>query len=145
MLLWILGYMPPYSFPSGCTSLHSYQWYMGVPFSPHPNHCLLFVCFLKNIYLFGYTGSPLLCEGFLQLWQARPTLCCSARASPYDGFSCCGTWALGCMGFSVYPTACGIVPDGTCVPCTGRWILNHWTTREVLAVLCGFGFFCFFF
>ena len=22
--------------------------------------------------------------------------------------------------------------DGTCVPCTGTWILNHWTAREVL-------------
>ena len=22
--------------------------------------------------------------------------------------------------------------DGTCVPCIGRQILNHWTTREVL-------------
>ena len=21
--------------------------------------------------------------------------------------------------------------DGTCVPCVGRWILNHWTTRDV--------------
>ena len=21
--------------------------------------------------------------------------------------------------------------DGTCIPCIGRWILNHWTTREV--------------
>ena len=20
--------------------------------------------------------------------------------------------------------------DRTCVPCTGEWILNHWTTRE---------------
>ena len=23
--------------------------------------------------------------------------------------------------------------DQTCVPCSGRWILNHWTTREVPA------------
>ena len=21
--------------------------------------------------------------------------------------------------------------EQTCVPCTGRWVLNHWTTREV--------------
>ena len=21
--------------------------------------------------------------------------------------------------------------DRTCVPCTGKWILNHWTTRQV--------------
>ena len=25
--------------------------------------------------------------------------------------------------------------DWTCVPCVGRWILNHWTTREVLLSL----------
>ena len=24
------------------------------------------------------------------------------------------------------------IRDQTCVPCTGRWILNHWTTREIL-------------
>ena len=34
------------------------------------------------------------------------------------------------------PATCGIsVPhptrNQTCVPCIGRWILNHWTTREV--------------
>ena len=37
--------------------------------------------------------------------------------------------------------ACGIlVPrmtrDRTRVPCTGRWILNHWTTKEVLVCVC---------
>ena len=24
--------------------------------------------------------------------------------------------------------------DRTCVPCTGRWILLHWTTRDVPAL-----------
>ena len=30
--------------------------------------------------------------------------------------------------------ACGIFPNqgSACVPCIGRWILIHWTTREVL-------------
>ena len=31
----------------------------------------------------------------------------------------CGLWDLSS------PTR-----DQTCVPCIGRWILNHWTTRE---------------
>ena len=34
------------------------------------------------------------------------------------------------------PATCGIFPDQTrdrtCIPCIGRWILNQWTTREVL-------------
>ena len=33
---------------------------------------------------------------------------------------------------SSFSETCGIflVRDGTHVPCFGRWILNHWTTRE---------------
>ena len=65
----------------------------------------------------------------------------SAQASHCSDLSCCGahTQALGCMGSVVVvrrlscPAACrnlpgpGIEPHG---PCMGRWILNHWTTRE---------------
>ena len=29
----------------------------------------------------------------------------------------------------------------TCVPCIARWILNHWTTREVAFFLCWWTFF----
>ena len=38
----------------------------------------------------------------------------------------------GAQGYS--PTACGIFLDRnwTCVPCIGRWVLNHRITREVL-------------
>ena len=53
------------------------------------------------------------------------------------GFSCGRTWALECTGFR----SCGLVAwqhvegsstrDQTHVPCTGRWILNPWTTRDV--------------
>ena len=55
----------------------------------------------------------------------------------------CSTWDLHCsMWNSVvlvprlsYPAVCGtLVPltrDQTCIPCIERWILNHWTTREV--------------
>ena len=41
------------------------------------------------------------------------------------------TWSFG-----VLDSECGIPPteDGTCVPCIGRWILNHWTTREALKI-----------
>ena len=47
------------------------------------------------LFIFGCIGSLLLRVGFLQLWQAGATLCCSARASHCSGFSCCGSWALG--------------------------------------------------
>ena len=49
----------------------------------------LFMC----IFIFGCTGSSLLCEGFLLLWWA--TLHCGTQASHCDGFSCCGAQALG--------------------------------------------------
>ena len=64
------------------------------------------------------------------------------------GLSSCGVWALECMGSIV--VVCGLssygvraqlprsmwdlsspTRDQTCVPCIGRWILNHRTTREV--------------
>ena len=82
---------------------------------------------------------------------------CSARASHCGGFSCCRAGAPGHSDFSSccsrlsstglvvvvqglsQSEACGIFPDlelNPC-PCTGRRILNHWTTREVpLCIFC---------
>ena len=39
-------------------------------------------------------------------------------------------------------SACGIFPHqgSTCIPCTGRRILNHWPTREVLRTISGWQF-----
>ena len=63
----------------------------------------------------------------------------SAQASQCSDLSCgAHTQALGCMGSVVVhrlscPATCrnlpgpGIEPH---VPCIGKWILNHWTTRE---------------
>ena len=38
-----------------------------------------------------------------------------------------------------YPTSCEVLvlrtQDQTCIPCNGRWIFNHWTTREVPLIL----------
>ncbi|XP_042098575.1 endophilin-A3 isoform X7 [Ovis aries] len=45
-----------------------------------------------------------------------------------------GTWtSAGVLCRLSYLAACEIfrTRDGTCVPCIGRWILNHWTNREV--------------
>ena len=109
--------------------------------------------FLQLIFyliIYGCTGSSLLRAGFLQLQGAGATLCCGAWASR-GGFPCCGAWALGAwasvvvargsraqaqqlwrMGL-VAPWHVGSprtrIPTG--VPCIGRRILNHCTTREV--------------
>ena len=87
---------------------------------------------------------------------AALSLRCSMQA-----FSSCGVWALEHAGSAVLMhelSGCGmqtslaamhglsccetcglwhlssLTRDQTCIPCIGRWILNHWTTREVPAV-----------
>ena len=83
----------------------------------------------------------------------------SARASHCSGFSCFRARALGLMGFSScapggsrvqaqQPWCTGLAApqhagspctrDLTGVPCIGRQILNHWTTREVQNALSFF-------
>ena len=53
------------------------------------------ISFFFFLNFFGCVGSLLLRAGFLQLWRAGATLCCSARASYCGGFSCCEAQALG--------------------------------------------------
>ena len=84
----------------------------------------------------------------------------SSAWAPHCGvFCCCGAWALGHAGFSscsvcaqqlqppgsraraselwrsVLVALCHVgssqARDWTHVPCIGRWILNHWTAKEV--------------
>ena len=43
------------------------------------------------------------------------------------GFSGCGSWAL----VAPWHAKCSWTRDQTCVPCSGKWILTHCTTREV--------------
>ena len=120
-----------------------------------------FFFFLKKIFLFifGCVESSLLCAGFLQLLRAGATLCCGAHVPHCGGFSCCGAQALGtrasvvvARGFSSCGTQAqqlwftGLVAPRhvgssrirarTRVPCIGRQILNHCTTREVRACQC---------
>ena len=52
------------------------------------------------MFIFGCTGSSLLREGFLSLWQSWAAFRHGAQASHCSGFSCCQAWALGCVGFS---------------------------------------------
>ena len=89
----------------------------------------------NNLFIFGCTGSLLLCASFLQLLQGDITLC-------FTGF--CLQWLLLLqrrlqqlrhMGLVVLRcvesswTRCR-----TCIPCIGRWIFIHGTTRTVLCV-----------
>ena len=93
-----------------------------------------------NIYLlvpFGCAGSSLLrglfsscrmqatpCGGFScfggRLWGPRRavTAACGRSSGGAWASLLCGTWDLS------FP-----IRDWTHVPCIGRWILNHWTTR----------------
>ena len=61
------------------------------------------------------------------------TLSCDAQASHCGRIQALRCWASVVVvnGFSC-PTACGIFPDrgSNPSPHIGRWILNHWTTRE---------------
>ena len=60
------------------------------------------------------------------------------QASHCGVFSCCGAWTLRCLGFCsrgaqallLWHVEFSWTRDETCVPCTGRQILNHWTTRK---------------
>ena len=79
-------------------------------------------------------------------------------ASYCGSFSCWGAQALGCTGFNSSGTraqefwhtglgASGHVgpsqtKDQTPVPCIGRWILNHWTTREEPCLVMFLNYFC---
>ena len=111
-----------------------------------------------NLFIYGRVGSSLLRTGFPQLRRERAILRCGAQASHHSGFSCCGARAL-CARASVV-VACRLSTCGSwalerrlrcCgaqtqllrgmrdlprsglkpIPCTGRQILNHCTTREV--------------
>ena len=68
-------------------------------------------------------------------------LSCSVWASRWGGFSCCRAWALEHRlssrgaGFSApQHVRFSQTQDQTRVPCTGRRILNHWSTREVPSI-----------
>lgn len=90
------------------------------------------------LFIFGCTGSSLLCTGFLWSQWGYSSFRCT-------GFSCCRAWAPGCSGFRgcvSWPPehrlkSCGVsvalkhvefsqTRNQTCiVPCISRQILNH--------------------
>ena len=99
-----------------------------------------FIMLFKKLFIFIYLflavlGLRFLCEGFLQLWQVG--------ASHYRGLSCCGAQAPDAQAQYLWLTG-RVAPRHvgssqtrarTRVPCIGRQILNHCTTREALIML----------
>ena len=97
-------------------------------------------------------GSLLWCMGFslvvafgfsLQLWRSGFLSSSGMRAPGHVGSVVCGTWALSLRRVSSVAVASGLscplimwdlsfpARDRTHVPCIGRQILYHWTTRDV--------------
>ena len=108
--------------------------------------------FFFFFFIYGCVGSSFLCEGFLQLRQARATLHRGARASHYRGLSCCGAQAPDAQAQLLWltgPVAPWHVGSSqtrarTRVPCIGRQTLNHCATREAPGPFLMFLFVCFF-
>ena len=65
------------------------------------------------------------------------SLPCCTRASLCGGLSCCRACAFGLRSSALAvpglssSEVCGIFLNQRLNPCIGRWVLNHWTTREV--------------
>ena len=102
-----------------------------------------FFFFLIYLFIFGCVGSSFLCEGFLQLRQVGATLHCGAQASHYRVLCCCRAQAPDVQAQQLWLTGL-VVPRHvgssqtrarTRVPCIGRQILNHCTTREALCLV----------
>ena len=106
------------------------------------NWCLfLFTCLFLAVL-----GLPCCERAFFSHIEWEPLSSYSAWASHCGGFFCCRAWVLEHAGLIVVVSGLnccaphGIFPDqgwgshgtrGTHVPCIGKHILNHWTTREV--------------
>ena len=94
------------------------------------------IFFFPHLFIFGCTGSLLLPESFLQLLQAEAALQLrSTGFSHHHRLQLTQAGQLWYMGLVVLPPPPQVessqTKDQTHVPCTGRWILNHWETRDV--------------
>ena len=110
------------------------------PFSlcPHMRHSLpsmpVSVAF---VFIYGCAGSSLLSVGILWFQQAGTTLQSYKGFLPWLLIAAFGSRAHGLhyLGHMVLVAPWHVESsqprDRTPVPCTGRWILDHWTTRRV--------------
>ena len=81
-------------------------------------------------------------RGYSVLSCTGSSLCCflllQSMSSRVLGLHSCSMWAwkLWCVGlFALWHVGSSQTRDQICVPCTGRWILIHCTTRGVLKIL----------
>ena len=98
---------PASALPEGCLPPHEYS---------SATEPVLFVwvlfCFLKYLFIYLAVSGPSWGTWDLSLWHLGARAC---------RLSCpVAQWDLSSPA-----------RDQTCVPCIGRHILNHWTTREV--------------
>ena len=77
---------------------------------------LCIILFIRQLSIFGCTGSSLLHMDFLQPRRTGATLDCSTQASHCGGFSCCRAWVPGQSSFS----SCG------------SWAQQSWSTGLVV-------------
>ena len=91
------------------------------------------------VYLFIYWLSQTAACGLSLVVLSRGYSLLQCASCHCHCFSCNTAWALGTQSQQLWDTGL-VVPwhtgslwtrDQTCVPCTGRKILNHQTTREV--------------
>ena len=135
---YLLSSPPQKKFTDPCSSL-SCAFYCGLGMTEHvPFFFFFWLCWVfvaaRGLSLVAASGgySLLWCAGFSLQWL----LLLQSTGSRCTGFSSCVRWAqqLWRTGL-VAPRHVGSSPtrDRTRVPCIGRWILNHCTTREVRA------------
>ena len=104
------------------------------------------VFFFFNLFNFWLCWVFVAKCGLSLVVMSGATLHCCVQTSHSGGPSCCRAQALGSWAQWLWRTGF-VAPwhvgssqtrDRTHVPCLGRWILNHWTTREVLHIFLSF-------
>ena len=91
--------------------------------------CFFFlVLVFKSIYLFIWLHQALVAAHRIFCFDTWTSLSVWLAGSRVHGLSICDAWAqlLLSMWNLSFPTR-----DLTHIPCTGRQILNHWTTMEI--------------
>ena len=100
----------------------------------------VYISFFSLLFL-ASLGLPCCPQTFFSCWGGRGAGWLSGFHVPasHCGGCHCETQTLGCKSSLVaYGLSCSShvgtsqTRNQTCVLCTGRWMLNHWGTREVL-------------